>query len=101
MDFAGSLDGDLELEGLLWLREIGTIEGDLSVGSVVIEGTVRGNIRALDKAELRATGRVEGDITAGTVAIADGAFFEGRITMAGATQSRTDVSFQEKRSSKK
>jgi cytoskeletal protein CcmA (bactofilin family) len=97
MEFSGSLQGDLELEGFLWLRPGGRIEGTLTVTNVLVEGEVAGNINATGKVELRSSCRVLGDVAARSLAIADGGFFEGKITMAGAPSDRAAVTFQEKR----
>ena len=99
MEFFGSLKGDLELDGFLCLRSGSRIEGNLRATNIVIEGEVIGNISAIDKLELRASCRVTGDLSAGSVAIAEGGFFEGAITMAGAAGDRQDVTFKEKRGS--
>jgi cytoskeletal protein CcmA (bactofilin family) len=100
MEFFGSLEGDLELDGFLWVRSGARIEGNVHATNIVIEGEVIGNISAIDKLELRSSCRVTGDLSAGSVAISEGGFFEGTITMAGAAGDRRDVTFQEKRGSR-
>ena len=97
MEFRGSLKGNLDLDGFLWLRPDGRVEGNLSATNVLVEGEVRGEIRVEEKAELRSSCRVEGNISARRVAIADGVFFEGAITMEGQSSTRDKVEFKEKR----
>jgi cytoskeletal protein CcmA (bactofilin family) len=96
VDLHGTLEGNIE--GFLRLRQAGHIVGDVSAANVIIEGDVRGAVRAHGKAELRTACHVEGDLIAESVAIAEGGHFDGKITMAGRGESRQDVSFQEKRS---
>jgi cytoskeletal protein CcmA (bactofilin family) len=98
VDMGGTLEGNIELEGILRLRQGGRIVGDVSAANVIIEGDVRGAVRAHEKAELRSACHVEGDLIAESVAIAEGGHFDGKITMAGRHESRQEVSFQEKRS---
>jgi len=98
MEFRGSLKGNLDLDGFLWVRPDGRVEGNLSATNLLIEGEVRGEICAEEKAELRSSCRVEGNIFAHSLAIADGGFFEGEITMEGQSSTRDKVEFKEKRS---
>ena len=98
VELRGTLEGHIEIEGFLRLRQGGRIVGDVSAGNVIIEGDVRGAVRAHEKAELRSACHVEGDLIAESVAIAEGGHFDGKITMAGRGESRQEVSFQEKRS---
>jgi cytoskeletal protein CcmA (bactofilin family) len=98
MEIRGTLEGNLDLEGFLWLRTGGRITGDLSSSALLVEGDVRGNIRVEGRVELRASSHVEGEIVAAGVAIAEGSFFEGSITMDGVSSSRGNVEFREKRS---
>jgi cytoskeletal protein CcmA (bactofilin family) len=98
MEFRGTLEGSLDLDGFLWLGSDGRIDGDVSVTDLLVEGDVRGDMRVRGKAELRSSCHVEGDIVATALAIADGGFFEGSINMGGAPSSREDVGFKERRS---
>jgi cytoskeletal protein CcmA (bactofilin family) len=98
MEMRGTLEGDIEMEGFLWLRAGGRVVGNLIATDVVIEGEVTGDVVAQNKLELRASCRVTGDLSSNTLAIAEGGFFEGKITTAGVTRNREAVSYQEKRS---
>ena len=97
IEFCGVIDGTLEIDGFLWLRAGGRVDGRLKVTSAVIEGEVSGDIVAREKLELRSSCRVHGDISAAALAIAEGGYFEGTITMAGRPSQRGDLTFQEKR----
>jgi cytoskeletal protein CcmA (bactofilin family) len=96
LELQGRLEGELSMEGLVWIRPRGALEGNLDVSSVVVEGEVRGDIHCSGKVDLREGCRVTGDITAGTVAAAEGSFFEGRIAMPDAPQPEV-VTYTEKR----
>ena len=97
VDFYGTLEGNVELGGFLRLRDGGRIVGDVSADNVIVEGQIRGAVRAREKAELRNSCHVEGDLIAESVAIAEGGHFEGKITMAGRSEARQEVAFEEKR----
>ena len=58
-----------------------SITANIHVGSVVIGGTVKGNIEATEKLEMLSTGKVFGNIRTGKLKIADGVVFEGKCEM--------------------
>ena len=89
----GSIEGECDLEGTLILQKPGQWKGDILAGNIVISGTVHGDVRAKNKLELTPTARITGDITGNTVAIAEGAIFEGNISMTR----EDDVSYFEDR----
>ena len=98
VDLRGTLEGRLEIEGLLHVRAGARVVGDVTATNVIVEGEVRGEIRAVGKVELRTTCRVVGDLVAESVAIGEGGLFDGTITMSGRAEPRHQVSFVEKRS---
>jgi len=77
----GTLEGVTGTEGQFWVREGGKVSGEVAAAEVIIEGHVEGKISAENKVEFRPTCRVQGDVVAKKIAIAEGAFFEGRIRM--------------------
>jgi len=78
----GKVDGQIELrEHALTIGPDGKIAAAISAKSVIVMGSVTGNISASDKINIRENGSVEGDISAPTVAIAEGARFRGSIDM--------------------
>ena len=100
VDISGTVDGTIDASALVWLRQGGTIKGDVVADSVVIEGRLEGTVKAKKKVELRSTCKVRGDVDAQTVAIAEGSFFEGRIHMSDAdSRAQAASSFREKRRS--
>ncbi len=90
----GELTGneDLTIEGMvdgkilvkdhsLTIGANGRITAEVHAKTVVIVGTITGNITADDKVEIAPSGTVNGDIRAPRVAISDGAKFKGSIDM--------------------
>jgi cytoskeletal protein CcmA (bactofilin family) len=97
VDLDGRVEGELKVDGFLWLRPEGRVIGVIWAHAVVVEGTINGDLRVRDALELRPGCKVEGDIVARKVAIVEGAFFEGGITMDGEEVDRDRVGFSEKR----
>jgi len=79
----GTIEGVSGTEGTFRVREGGKVGGEIAAARVVVEGRVEGKISAEHKIELQPTCHVQGNITAKKVAIAEGAFFEGTVSMSG------------------
>ena len=82
---------DIRGEGTLMVGPTAAIEGDIRVGSVVISGSVVGNVVAMERLEIRAPGKVAGDISAPLVVIDEGVIFEGHCRMADDQQDEPKV----------
>jgi len=95
LEIWGSFEGELEIEGLVWLRPGSKFAGDLTATDLVVEGELRGTVRATSKVDMRASCRVKADVTATRVAAAEGSHIEGRITVA--EQSDQAVGYAERR----
>lgn len=89
----GKFDGKCDLKGALILQKPGRWKGNIVAEDVVISGTVEGDVKARNKLELTSTARITGNITGDTIAIAEGAVFEGKISMT----KKDDVSYFEER----
>lgn len=96
LEIWGSFEGEMEIEGLVWLRPGSRFAGELVTTDLVIEGELRGTVRADRKVDMRATCRVEADVTATRVAAAEGSHIEGRITVSD--QASEVVGYSERRS---
>ncbi|MBN2736328.1 MAG: polymer-forming cytoskeletal protein [Spirochaetales bacterium] len=77
----GRFQGRIESQGALVIEKGAMVEADILVGSVIIGGTVKGNIKASKKLEMLSTGRVIGNIETAALTIADGVVFEGKCEM--------------------
>jgi len=78
----GKFNGKVISNGDLIVGEGGEVEGDLRAGQVFVSGTVRGTIRAAKRVQISSRGKVFADIDTPSLVIEDGAFFEGRCSMA-------------------
>lgn len=74
----GKLEGDLVCAADAVIGRSAVIKGGIQVNSVVIEGTIQGNITAKDKIDMKSTAKVHGDISAKRLAVEDGVTFIGR-----------------------
>ena len=78
----GQVEGKIELrQNVLTIGPNAKIKAQVAAKTIVVEGSVQGNVMASERIEIRDKGSVEGDLTAPRVAIADGAHFRGSIDM--------------------
>jgi len=68
-----------EQDSVLTLSERGTIEGEVKVPNVVINGTVIGDVHALTHVELAAQARVHGNVYYSLIEMAMGAEVNGNL----------------------
>jgi cytoskeletal protein CcmA (bactofilin family) len=85
LEIWGTFEGEIHIEGLVWLRPGSRFSGGIEATDIVVEGELRGTVHATSKVDMRATSHVEADVTATRVAAAEGSHIEGRITVAEQT----------------
>lgn len=94
--FAGGLriDGDLRGNitaaegegGTLVISEHASVEGEIRVAHVVVNGTVNGPIAASESLELLPNARVTGDVEYHRLEMQQGAVVQGRLVYLGSTK---------------
>lgn len=78
----GQIEGTIDLrENVLTIGPNGKIKAQVFAKSVVVLGTVAGNITASEKIDIRDGGSVEGDLVSPRVGISEGAHFRGSVDM--------------------
>jgi cytoskeletal protein CcmA (bactofilin family) len=77
---AGNVRADPSEGSSLSISETGSIEGNVEAGSVMLNGTVRGDILARERVVLGATARVQGNVYYGTIEMTLGAQIMGKLT---------------------
>jgi cytoskeletal protein CcmA (bactofilin family) len=92
----GVLEGSCEIDGLLQIKDGGTLIGDAQVNDAVIEGRSDGELKVRNKLEIRATGNVEGRLQAKSIAMAEGCVVQGDVDMTGGSGGSAST-FKEKR----
>ena len=87
----GKVDGTIAVGdyGLI-IGASAAIKADLIARSVLISGTVTGNVTASDRVDVHATGSVEGDITTPRLVLADGAMVKGKVDAGGRRAVKTE-----------
>jgi len=77
---AGRVEGTIEVEQhTLTIAPEASVNAAITAESVVIEGTVEGDLAAISKIAIQSTAKVEGECSAPIVSIAEGAIVQGRI----------------------
>ena len=73
----GEVEGECDVEGTVTLAVGGTWKGVLRAKSVIIAGTMDGDIVAVGQVEISDTAKISGTVTGGAIAVAEGAVVEG------------------------
>lgn len=83
----GQVEGRIELKAnVLTIGPNGRIKAQVFAKTVVVLGTVNGNVTASEKIDIRDGATVEGDVVSPKVAIAEGALFHGSVDMQRGTK---------------
>ena len=81
----GRVEGSIHHTQSLTVGVDGVVIGDTHARSIVVEGTVEGDLRASVSVLVMATAKVRGNIAAPRVGITEGANFNGSVDMSGAS----------------
>ena len=87
----GSIEGSIHHTQNLTIGVDGVVKGDSRARTLVVEGTVHGDLYALESITLRATATVTGNLYGPRISIAEGANFNGRVDMATAAKAARAV----------
>jgi cytoskeletal protein CcmA (bactofilin family) len=77
----GKLSGEIFTDDVLIIGEGAEVSAEISVGAIIIEGTVHGNIHAKRSVEIHTPGRVRGNISTPSLSIDKGVIFDGQCQM--------------------
>lgn len=87
----GRIKGGVIAEGgsgsVLTISEHGSIEGDVMVPTVILNGSVTGDVRSGERIELAAKARVDGDVYYNLIEMAMGATVNGNLVHNAETDS--------------
>ncbi len=90
----GEIDGDCNLAGTVTIAERGLWKGTVQASTIIIAGTVEGDIIANGRVEITATARITGTVNGEAIAVAEGAVVQGVMKTTGLDK---PVGFVEKR----
>jgi len=77
----GKLTGEIFTDDVLIVGEGAEVNAEVTVGAIVIQGIVRGNITAKRSVEIHSPGKVKGNINTPSLFIEKGVFFDGQCQM--------------------
>jgi cytoskeletal protein CcmA (bactofilin family) len=78
---AGFFEGEISIDGMLWIGQQGEVQGSVKARDMIIEGQMKGDVESSERIEIRGSGRVIGNINCHKLAMAEGCFFQGEIKM--------------------
>lgn len=82
LEIAGKFNGSIKATGALHIRKTSVCSVDyIEAASIIVDGTVSGNMYAGDRIEMRNGSSVCGNISASCLKIADDVSFEGTVEM--------------------
>ncbi len=87
----GRIEGSIHHTQNLTIGTDGVVKGDSRARTIVVEGTVEGDLYALESISIRPTAKVLGNLLAPRVSIADGANFNGKVDMATAAKAARSI----------
>lgn len=77
----GKFEGEIKDGDFLVIGEKADVRANIKVKTVIVKGTVYGNVEATDKLEIHKEGKLYGNIRTSKLIIADGVVFEGKCEM--------------------
>ncbi|WP_045218891.1 bactofilin family protein [Desulfonatronum thioautotrophicum] len=80
----GTFLGKIDSQGTLIVGQDARIDGEVSVGSLMLSGQLQGRVNAAEKIVLHKTARLTGALRTPSLVIEEGALFDGDIAMSEA-----------------
>jgi cytoskeletal protein CcmA (bactofilin family) len=77
----GHFRGEITSRDTLIVGKTAELQAEVSVGTLIISGRLKGNIKAASRVELRAPAVIEGTIDTPVLVIEEGVVFNGSLTM--------------------
>ncbi len=87
----GRIEGSIHHTQNLTIGTDGVVKGDSRARNIIVDGTIDGDLYALESISIRPTAKVQGNLMAPRVSIADGASFNGKIDMATAARAARSI----------
>ena len=77
----GAFRGEVTSHDTLIVGESADIQADVQVGTLILSGKFKGNVKAKSRVELRAPANVDGAIETPALSVEDGVILNGTISM--------------------
>ncbi|MGI9261386.1 MAG: bactofilin family protein [Woeseiaceae bacterium] len=82
----GEVEGECDVKGSVTLAQGGIWKGVIRADSVIIAGTIDGDIIAAGQVEISDTARISGTVSGEAIAVAEGAVVEGVMKTTGQSE---------------
>ncbi len=89
--FDGKMNGEITSDAALTLGANAYVEGEILTQSVVIRGSVKGNVTVEDKCELRGSAQLIGDLKAARLVMEESATLVGRTEVTPKKQQPSNI----------
>lgn len=86
----GAFRGEVTSHDTLIVGEGADIQADVQVGTLILSGSFKGNVKAKTRVELRAPAKVDGMIETPALSVEDGVTLNGTITMSTGENNSVD-----------
>lgn len=77
----GVFRGEIQSRDILIIGPGADIQGEITVGTLIVSGKLQGNIKVLNKAELRAPAQVDGSLETPVLMMEAGVVLNGTLSM--------------------
>jgi len=77
----GHVEGEILAKDALEIGESAVIAAPIGAVSIIVAGTVKGELTAVHRIEIRPSARVQGNVTTPRLVVHEGAMFEGHCAM--------------------
>ncbi len=77
----GAFRGEVTSHDTLIVGESADIQADIQVGTLIMSGNFKGNVKAKTRVELRSPAKVDGTIETPAISVEEGVLLNGTITM--------------------
>jgi cytoskeletal protein CcmA (bactofilin family) len=77
----GKFEGEISSGSYLVIGEEAVVKANIKADTVIIKGTVYGNVEAVTRLEIHTNGKLYGNIRSQKLMISDGVVFEGKCEM--------------------
>lgn len=84
----GKVNGNVSIQGELFIGEASIIKGDISASNIHVAGSVEGNILSTGLLKLLASAKVIGDIQVKSFVCEEGSIFDGNCKMLEASAAK-------------
>jgi len=81
LQIEGVFSGEIHSDSVLVVGEGAKVSAEVNIGTIIVNGEVKGNICAKNGVEIRGPGKMYGNITTPSLIIEKGVIFEGNCKM--------------------